>query len=387
MSSSSLSVHERVAIGLEVGESHFREFKSAYVRGHEGQAPRNAKDVCRNIAEVLVAFANADGGELIVGIEDDGTLTGVPHDSDVVAKMKRAHREYVHKDTPLPQPIVADIWFGETKVLYFSIGQSVDHIHLTSDGRCLRRSDRENLPVAPGDIQRDRADAASRSYDRGFVDGATTADIDLELVAAAGQEVARGYSPEKVLQYLGVAEYGVAGLKYRRAALLLFARDVSRWHPRCAVRVVRVNGTELGVGKKYNVSQDDQITGPVCTLIEKAWEVLRPHLARTRFQATGLFKESLIYPEQACREALVNAVAHRDYSREGSLVEILIFDDRMEFKSPGALLTSVSVDDLKSLKGVHESRNTTMARVLRELGYMREMGEGIPRIFHAMRGL
>ena len=112
---------------------------------------------------------------------------------------------------------------------------------------------------------------------------------------------------------------------------------------------------------------------------------LRPYLARTRFQSTGLFRESLIYPEAACREALVNAIAHRDYSREGIPVEIFVYDDRMEFRSPGGLLSGISVEKLTSLTRVHETRNVLIARTLRELGYMREMGEGILRMFDAMR--
>lgn len=381
----SLSVHERIEIGLEAGESHFREFKSALSREGEQASPRDIKEVCRDIAETLVSFANADGGELVVGVEDDAAVTGVPHDEKLIEKMKRAFREYVHPDTPLPPPIVAEIWLGKVKVLYFSTPKSVELVHLTSDGRCLRRSDRENKPVAPETIQHDRRQLLSRTYDREFVDGATTGDIDLDLVSSVGRELAPGYSPEKVLQYLGVSEYAATGLRYRRGALLLFAKDVARWHPRCSVRIVRVNGTELGVGDAYNVIQDDLITSCIVRLLEQAWDALRPHLARTMFQATGLFKESFMYPETACREALVNAVAHRDYSREGSHAEVFIFDDRMEFRSPGGLVSSISVEDLRKLKGVHESRNTAVARVLRELGYMREMGEGIPRMFRAMR--
>jgi ATP-dependent DNA helicase RecG len=92
-----------------------------------------------------------------------------------------------------------------------------------------------------------------------------------------------------------------------------------------------------------------------------------------------------MYPEDACREALINAVAHRDYSVEGEPVEIAIFDDRMEVRSPGGLLSSMTVTDLKELKRAHESRNVFVARVLRELGYMREMGEGMRRIFASIR--
>lgn len=99
----------------------------------------------------------------------------------------------------------------------------------------------------------------------------------------------------------------------------------------------------------------------------------------------ALFKERVMYPEDACREALINAITHRDYSVEGQGIEIFIFDDRMEVRSPGNLLSSIPLEALRELKGNHESRNALIARTLKEIGYIREMGEGMRRIFRLMR--
>ena len=381
-----LRLEERITVGIEVGESHFREFKSACVRNANSElSPRNIKDVCTDIGEALVSFANADGGELLVGVEDDGKITGVPHKEELVEAIKRSHREYVHPDTPLPPPVIGDIVVGGQRVIYFSLAKSTSRIHLTSAGRCLRRFDRENRPVAVENIIAAREENLSREYDRVFVDGVTTGDLDVDLLGYVADQIVPGFSPEKLLQYLGLAEYGEVGLRYRRAAVLLFAKDIQRWYPRCEVRIVRVRGTELAAGENYNVVQDEPISGPISKLVDDAWDALRPYLARTRFQSTGLFRESLIYPESACREALVNAIAHRDYSREGSPIEIFVYEDRMDFRSPGGILSGISVEQLKSLSRVHETRNVLIARTLRELGYMREMGEGILRMFDAMR--
>lgn len=386
MSEEILKLNERIDIGIEAGESHFREFKSAIERNDLGGIkPRDFKAICRDIGEALVAFANADGGELFIGIEDDGEITGIPHKDSSIDAMKESYVSYVHKDTPLPKPIAGKTRIDNKKILYFSIPKSLSTVHQTSDGRCMKRCDLENCPVSAEHIQAERDEIKSREYDRAFIDGATIGDLDLELIRDVSETIASGYSPEKMLQYLGLAEYGQSGLRIRRAALLLFAKNILNWHPRCLVRIVRINGTELGVGENYNVSQDDPIPGAILGLMDESWENLRPYLARTRFRSSGLFRESLIYPESACREALVNAIAHRDYSREGSPIDIYIFDDRMEFRSPGGLLSSITIDKLTTLQGIHESRNVLIAKTLREIGYMREMGEGIPRIFAAMR--
>ena len=79
-----LTIQQKIQNTLAAGKSHFREFKSA-LRGASGQkTPRPTNEICNDIAEALVAFANADGGELLIGVEDNGEVTGIPHsDADV----------------------------------------------------------------------------------------------------------------------------------------------------------------------------------------------------------------------------------------------------------------------------------------------------------------
>jgi len=381
-----LKIEERIRTGLELGESHFREFKSALQRQPNGNLnARNFKDICKNIGEVLVAFANADGGELYIGVEDDGSISGIPHDQALIESMLTSYVNYVHLETPLPSPIAHQIIIDGKTIIYFNVAKSTTQVHITSDGRCLQRFDKENRPVPFERIQFERREQISLEYDRAFIYGATMLDLDIDLIDSVAKQLAQGYSPEKLLQFLGLSEYGPGGLKLRRAALLLFANDIRKWHPRCEVRIMRISGVELGVGASYNVIMDDTIIGNITHIVETAWETLRPHLARTRFRPDALFRESIIYPEITCKEALINAIAHRDYSLEGLPIELFIYDDRMEIKSPGGLLSSISIEDLIQLKRAHQSRNVYISRVLRELGYMREMGEGMSRIFSTMR--
>ena len=82
-----LDVIERIHIAIRIGESHFREFKTAIERGEGGEKPRDVKLIMRDIGETLVAFANADGGELIVGVEDDHKTTGIPHRNELIDAM------------------------------------------------------------------------------------------------------------------------------------------------------------------------------------------------------------------------------------------------------------------------------------------------------------
>lgn len=380
-----LQLGERIRQSIQLGESQFREFKSAFEGPVTNKKPRNPKDVARDIAETLVAFGNADGGELLFGVEDDGTITGLPYSKETTAALAESYKDGVHRDAPLSSVLHYLITVDDQQVLYFSVEKGTSTVHQTSDGKCLRRRDRENRPASFEQLRFERQEQISREYDRQFADGAQVSDLNLELVTAVAEDLVKGWSPEKCLQYLGLAEYASGLLRLRRAAVLLFAKDVRHWHPRCQVRVVRIPGTELKTGKEYIVKSDETASGNIMELMNVAWEKLRPHLVETKLTEGAVFREHIMYPEDACREALTNAIAHRDYSVEGQGIEILIFDDRMEVHSPGALLSTIKQVELMKLQGIHESRNALIARVLREVGYMREMGEGLRRIFFLMR--
>lgn len=382
-----LRLKERVEIAIELGESYYREFKSGYEGPPNDKKPRELKDICYNIGKELVAFANADGGELFIGIEDNNIVTGLPHSLERLNAILEASTNYVLKDTPLPIKRKNIIDYEGKKVIYFSVDKGAKYIHQTSKGECFKREDRDSVPTSADTIRFVRDEASSRQYDRKFEDLATVIDLDLDLVAKVAYECTKikNMSPEKFLQYVELAEFDGDRLRLRKAALLLFAKNPTKWHPRSRVRILRVNGTEEKSAPEYNVTEVADVSGNVFQLAEESWEALRPALSETRYSNDGLFKTQVIYPEPACREALINAITHRDYSLEGRGIEIRIFSDRLEVLSPGKLLSKLTIEDLKELKGAHETRNTYLARVLREFGYIRELGEGIRRMFELMK--
>ena len=385
MTSELLDIQERIRVTIPIGESHFREFKSCLEGSPERKKPRAPASVARDIAETLVAFANAEGGELLVGVEDDGTISGVPYEENELRTLTDAPKTHVFHDTPLPVARIRKVDLEGKSVLYFSIPAGTDYCYLTSDGRCIRRKDLESVPVSAENIKASRQEAISREYDRQFEMRASVNDLDIELVSSSASQCSHGMTAEKYLQYLDLAEFGPQGLRLKKAALLLFATDITKWHPRSQVRVLKINGTELKTGKEYNVIHDQETNHNVLRLIESSWNLIRPHLVETRFLQDARFKTQIIYPELACREALINAIAHRDYSMEGIGIEVNVFTDRLEIVSPGGLLSSISLEDLRNQSGAHQSRNSLIAKVLRELGYMRELGEGMRRIFRLLK--
>jgi ATP-dependent DNA helicase RecG len=384
-----LVIQEKVRNTIILGESHFREFKTALEGRPENKKPRLVKKICEDIAEALVAFANADGGEILIGVEDDGTITGIPHNNKDISAMLAAVKTHIHQGQSLPMTAATKLTIDEKTVLYFSVNKGTTQIYQLPDGRCMRRKDMASVPAFFSQIQFTRQEIRSRECEGEFVDGALVRDLDLHFLQSIAGTYAGGLSVELYLQQIGLAMYGTNGLRLKRAALLLFAKsdEMSRWHSRCQIRFLKVLGDTLESGERYNVISDEYIQGNIFDLCIKAWETLRPYLAyQTTFSADAKFEQCYIYPEDVCKEALLNAIAHRDYSMQSG-IEVYVYTSHLEIRSPGPLLSTLSVDELYQLEGAHESRNPLIARVLRENKLIRELGEGMKRIFTGMSAL
>ena len=380
-----LLLADKVRNTLILGESHFREFKSALEGRPDNKKPRLTKLICADIGEALVSFANADGGAILIGVEDDGTITGIPHSEGDIHTMLNSIHTHIYQGQQLPLNNADKLVLDNKIILYFSVNKGTTMIYQLPDGRCVRRKDKATIPALVEQIQFERQEIKSREYDSQFVDGAMVTDLDVGLLQNIADQYIKGLSIERYLQQIGLAEYAQNGLRLKRAALLLFATDIDKWHPRSQVRFLKVKGNTLEAGEKYNVITDDFVKGNILELVIKFWEHLRSLLAyKTIFGANAQFEQKYIYPEDAVREAMLNAIAHRDYSITNA-IEVFIFDDRMEIKNPGALLSTLTIQDLNRLEGSHESRNPLIARVLRENNLMRELGEGIKRIFGLMQ--
>lgn len=380
MDSIALYPDERIRNTIRLGESHYSELKSALKGKEESKKPRIVKEICLDIAETLVSFANADGGDLLIGVEDDGTITGIPHSDDDINTMFNAVNTHLLKDSRLPIGRSTKISIDGKIILFFSVNKGTDKIYQLSDGRCLRRDDKQTIPVSFNIINFERMEANSRAFDRCFIDGAQVSDLDIDLVQSLADNYLKGLSVARYLQQLNIAEYTTSGIRLRKAALLLFSKDIHKWHPRCQIRILKVKGTTLLGGEDYNVEKEERVHGNIFELLISSWEKLSIFLSYKTEREDGLFVPKYLYPESACREALINAIAYRDYSIQNG-IEIYIFDDRMEIKSPGALLSTIKIEDLEGLKGEHESRNSFITNVLSKNKIMRELGEGIKNIF------
>ncbi len=361
-------------------EGQFLERKSCFNRRTKKPKPLPLKRIAAEVAETLVAFANADGGELVVGLDDDGAASGLPFNDKQLAKLLEIPSSRIEP----PLSVQAELCVcGDRKVLRFETGPSLV-THRTTAGKYLYRDHDKNLPMDAERIAHAKALKKQSLTEHAFVPGASMADLREDLVQKVVDKFKPGASARDALVDLRLAERQNGDARLTFAALLLFAKDPERWHEKAYVEYIRFRGTQREHGAKLNIVRRERISAPLAELSEKVKEAIKPHIGQRQVLHDLFFSESAEYPQFAWQEAVVNAIGHRDYGLRGTPIEIHHYDDRLEVVSPGSLVPPISIETLRKGAGGHASRNPLIVRVMVMLGLMREVGEGVPRMFEVM---
>ncbi|NIO09352.1 MAG: hypothetical protein GTO40_15605 [Deltaproteobacteria bacterium] len=359
----------------------FLEFVSAFEQNKKGAPPKPSEELSRELARLLGGMANADGGTLLLGVEKDKSITGIPHDPDDFQALLQASQTLL---SPALIPSYEKIQLGNLQLVKFEVGPAVE-VHRVMGGRTFYRVAAENPSIPAEQIQSLRESKRTFHYERQAMLDATWDALDWEAVKAFGEKIGDPREPRDLLTHsYHLVDSSSDPATLRMAALLLFAKDPSQWHPRCGIDFVKYDGNERGQGGSLNVTKRIRFETPLWRLIDEAVGRIKEHIRERMVLHDLFFRERLEYPTFAWQEALVNAVAHRDYTLTGASIEVWMFDDRIEVRSPGLLPTPVTLDQLRQQKRVHFSRNPLLVRALGDLGYLREMGEGVPRIFQEM---
>ena len=363
---------------LSQDEGQHFDRKSMFKGAPGAKTPRGRREVREQVAEYVAAFANADGGVLVLGIEDDGTVTGHSVPSKPMDLLLSAPQALL--DPPQPKGFL--VAHEGTELIVFDVPAADVPVQMTGNGFPLRVGDstvraRESLIAASKQQGMHESWESRRSP-------CTLDDLDPEVLARA--RAGAGLSAWTDAEYLlrrKLADRRGHQLLLRRAAELLFARYEPD-HPNAGIRVFRVIGTTRRFGVEHNVEERPRIEGNLPTVLDKARTEVGGLLRRPSRLMGTRFQEMPEYPDFAWREAMHNAVAHRDYAIQGAGTEIWMFEDRMEVVSAGAFPEGVTLEQVLRLERVHRSRNPRIVRVLVDLGYAKDQGEGIPRMFAEM---
>lgn len=349
------------------------------------------------LAKEIVALANFQGGRIVLGIEDDGAITGTQRNNLEHWVMDTVFRRYVH---PMILPFYEEIQVDDQhRVAIISISQG------TAKPYVLRHKDREDIYIRVGSISRR---ATREEQARLFALGGL---LHAELLPVSSSAL-HNLSRERLTDYLSSIvgdpklpdsderwEVRLCGLGFMAeredgppvctvAGLVLFGHSPRRLLPQAGIRWIAFDGED----KAYKALDDHVLDGPLIALwisnprggrervenglIEKLIDAMRPFVS----EETEPLGESLRrerhwhYPVDALREGVINALAHRDWTRYRD-VEVTRYRDRLEILSPGALQNSMTI--AKMIAGQRSPRNPIIVEVLRDYGYVDARGMGV----------
>lgn len=335
---------------------------------NERTALLNARASLRQISETLIALANAQGGLLILRGEDKALAPETVHET-VAAALLASDPPLI---TPLPQQVEVD---GQP-LLVVLIPPGLPHVY-SFEGHYLTRSGRLNRPMQADELRRRLIDRSEANFESQTPAGATKDDLDSERIGAY-QEVlspSTGHSPTALLINRGCLADAGDSLRPTVAGLLLFGREPQRWLRAATITCVRYAGPAM-----TDVFVREDIGGVLPDQIRRAEAFVTANMRRGA-RLRGLAREEIPeYPIAVVREAIVNAIAHRDYSIRGDDIRVLMFSDRLEVYSPGRLPGHITLENLVEERF---SRNTAIVQVLAELGFIERLGYGIDRMIAA----
>ena len=364
---------------LDQDEGQHFDRKSLFEGVGGAKQLRDRRAVRDQVAEYVAGFANAEGGVLILGIEDDRSITGHRLPANALSSLLATPCARLRPAQPRGFVIAVE---GH-ELIVFDVPAADRPVQVIGNGFPLRIGD-QTVQVSESHISALKWQGMAESWESRPADSKLD-ELDDQLLAKARQGAGlSALSDEEYLLRRKLADRRGREIVLRKAAELLFAR-LGPDHPNAGVRLFRVIGTERRTGSEHNVEERPRMEGNLPAVIEEASGVISSLLRRPSRLVGNQFREASEYPDFAWREALLNAIAHRDYGVEGAGTEVWLFEDRMEVVSPGALAGNLTTDELLTLRRVHRSRNPRIVRVLVDLGFARDQGEGIPRMFTEMK--
>ena len=343
------------------------------IRQDEGTTLEFKETLSSSFVRDLVALANTIGGRILLGVRDDGALIGVK-DSNAL----RARIQNIARNCDPPVEVLVEPVGG---VLAIHVRESDGKPVQCSDGffwrqgaasQKLSRGEIRDFFRAEGVIRFDLTPCPRFRYPEDF--DREKFDAWLRLSG-----ITEGAPVEDVLVNIEAAERAGNGLLFRNVGVLFFARNVRHFFSEAYITCLLAKGTD-----KVHILDCKDFDGGMVADIEDALRFVERN-TRTAYRIEGLRRQNIPeYPARAVREAITNAVMHRDWFFEGANVFVEIYTDRIEVSSPGGLPKGLTLADLghRSIR-----RNPLISDLLHRIGFIEKAGTGIRRIRDEAREL
>ena len=357
----------------------------------------------KDLAVTMIAFANADGGVIAIGVSDKTRkIEGVDQYTEKLNELLRVPFDFCNPSVPVTCSYLpcTDKDGNENRILLMEIPAS-SSLHTNQvDEAFMRIGDKSRKLTFDERVQL-MYDKGERYYEDTAVYGATIDDIDMDAVADYAKLVGYGKSPLQYLQENNgfVKTNKKAAIKREQsdarissaereqarsedkgeeevstACILLFGKYPQKFFPRARTRFIRYEGFDEKVGAEMNVIKDVTFEGTILNQVKKTIEFIETQVREHTFLGQhAQFVTKRDYPEFVIQEMTVNACCHRAYNIKGTEM----FDDRLVFESPGKLPGQVKPNNIRH---THFSRNPKIAAFLKAYHFVKEFGEGFDRI-------
>jgi ATP-dependent DNA helicase RecG len=326
------------------------------------------------LAKDLVCFANTDGGQLIIGVAKDRAIKGVDDPDSVNRDVDNVAFNNCEPPITVVQEVLDD---NGRKVVVVNIPKGDRRPYRTNKGRYYVRTSSGCRDASREELLRLFQATESLYYDETPLPRLGLHDLDmdtfeqyLEKVGLAGLEI----DPSRLLQNWALASDDHPTL----AGLLLFGRVPQKHIPFAQINAARFPGTDSA---EEPLDRKD-LTGRLLDIISEAERFLRLHLRTPHKIQDSKPEPKPEIPPAALREAVVNSVAHRDYTVQGP-VRLFVFEDRVEIHTPGKPPNTVTEEAMRA--GVHVVRNPRIYARLADAGLVTRAGTGIRRIVNLVR--
>ncbi len=345
----------------------------------------------KDIAETVSAFANASGGTIVCGIsERDGFAPTAGFDAKSAMD---SLSNVCHEKVEPPVRATVDVEeFEGSPVVVAKIPETEPYrkpcyvkARAIYEGSFIRTGDGDRK-LSRYEVDRLLEGGVQPVFDAQVVPGASVEEFDKELVAgflrrerANSPRIFGRLSDEDALMSMNVIARDQAGVaRPTLAGLMAFAVHPQRHFPRANVTFAVFGGTvKAGLAGAPRFLDSRTIDGPIPVMISEVLVSLRRNMRVVSYIAGALRHDVPEYPEDVVREAVANALMHRDYSPEGvgAQVQVNMYADRLEVLNPGGLYGPVTVDTMGEY-GVSASRNARLSRVLESTPYAQGYAEG-----------
>lgn len=327
-----------------------------------------------SLTEEMVAFSNASGGLIIVGVKDNGEISGLSADDIRRINNMISNVASEHVKPPI-NPLTKTVKVADKILLLIDVKQGINKPYSTNNGSYITKSGADKRRISQEELQRLFQGSQKLYADELVVFGSKTDDVDGKAIndyyeKEYGEEIDKQYiGRDKILENLYLSKTGQLTL----AGLLLFGKNPQTRKPMFIIKAVNFVGNELS-GTSYRDSED--IKGNILGLFKEGMSFINRNLHKLQNDKNFNSEGDLEIPKIVLEELLVNAIIHRDYFIDAP-INLFIFDNRIEIISPGKLPNNLSVENIKY--GISVIRNPIITSIASKLLPYRGIGSGIVR--------